>query len=447
VVVVALVVSVLSALGAGAEPQESPESPESPLGSGGAETAQSSEAAVTVIVLSGRLDPIMSDFITSNIEAAEVRDDIAVVIQVNSPGSVISDAEFLELARLIRDTSVPTAAWVGPTGARARGGVAQLLALVDDVGIAPGAKLGDMGDLKLPADEFGELWPGTDGRLLTETISRGDVSLIDASDEPTLPAFVATLDGVETETPDEGEARPVATTRVRSVGLSLGARLMHTVASPEVTYLLVVTGLGLLIFEFFTAGVGVAGIVGAGSLVLGSYGLWVLPTRWWAIALFLFSMVAFSIDIQTGVPRFWTAVGGIAFLIASLFIYSDGVPLSWITLLVGLAGMAFTMLSGMPTMVRTRFSTPTIGREWMVGELGRSVAAVDPDGTVEVAGALWRARTNRATPIGAEETIRVIGIDRLVLEVEPEEGGARDYRERGKSDDPVESESDAAAGE
>jgi len=45
-------------------------------------------------------------------------------------------------------------------------------------------------------------------------------------------------------------------------------------------------------------------------------------------------------------------------------------------------------------------------------------------------GARWRARTNRATPIAAGDPVRVVEIDGLVLEVEPEEGGAEDYREK-----------------
>ena len=49
-----------------------------------------------------------------------------------------------------------------------------------------------------------------------------------------------------------------------------------------------------------------------------------------------------------------------------------------------------------------------------------------------IRGATWRARTNRATPIEDASPIRVTGIDGLVLEVEPEEGGAKDYRERSK---------------
>jgi membrane-bound serine protease (ClpP class) len=84
------------------------------------------------------------------------------------------------------------------------------------------------------------------------------------------------------------------------------------------------------------------------------------------------------------------------------------------------------MVNGMPAMVRTRFSTPTIGRQSMIGELGIAVSGVDPDGTVKVHGAPWRARTNRATPIPEGEIIRVVAIDGLLLEVEPEVGGARD---------------------
>jgi membrane-bound serine protease (ClpP class) len=88
------------------------------------------------------------------------------------------------------------------------------------------------------------------------------------------------------------------------------------------------------------------------------------------------------------------------------------------------------MLAGLPATVRSRFSTPTIGRHSMIGELGDAIAAVDPDGVVRVRGALWPARTNRATPIAPGGRVRVVAVDGPRLEVEPEEGGARDHRER-----------------
>jgi membrane-bound serine protease (ClpP class) len=129
----------------------------------------------------------------------------------------------------------------------------------------------------------------------------------------------------------------------------------------------------------------------------------------------------------------WTGIGTVAFAAGSLLIY-DGIVLSWITLLVAVVGMVAAMIGGMPAMVRSRFSTPTIGREWMLDEVGTARTAVAPDGVVMIRDAPWRARTNRATPIEAGAAVRVAAIDGLVLEVEPTEGAARDYREHRGAD-------------
>jgi membrane-bound serine protease (ClpP class) len=89
-------------------------------------------------------------------------------------------------------------------------------------------------------------------------------------------------------------------------------------------------------------------------------------------------------------------------------------------------------VSAMPVAVRSRFSTPTIGRESLIGEMGEAAVEIAPDGVILLRDARWRARTNRATPIPAGSAVRVVEVDGLVLEVEPEEGGAQDYRERRK---------------
>ena len=68
--------------------------------------------------------------------------------------------------------------------------------------------------------------------------------------------------------------------------------------------------------------------------------------------------------------------------------------------------------------------------------------AVDPDGVVVIRGSRWRARANRATPIGVGAPARVVAVEGLVLEVEPEEGAARDYRDRARSRSKRRGESD-----
>jgi membrane-bound serine protease (ClpP class) len=228
--------------------------------------------------------------------------------------------------------------------------------------------------------------------------------------------------------------REAATTRFFKLGLI--ERLLHTAASPPVTFLLVVIGLALLIFEFFTAGIGIAGVVGAVCVVLGSHGLATLPLRGASLAVIIVSMLLMSIDVQVGIPRFFTGAGLILLALGSLTLFrsSDGgeIRLSWLTFISGMIAISLAFVVGMPSMVRTRFATPTIGREWMIGSTGRAVGTINPLGIVQIHDAQWRARTNRSTPIQDGQELRVAAIDGVTLEVEPLEGAARDYREMRK---------------
>jgi membrane-bound serine protease (ClpP class) len=105
--------------------------------------------------------------------------------------------------------------------------------------------------------------------------------------------------------------------------------------------------------------------------------------------------------------------------VAGTWLLYDGVPLPLVTAVLTLLGAGLFMLAAMPSVVRARFSTPTVGRESIVGETGSATAPLRPEGMVLVREALWRARTNRATPIAAGDAVRVVGVEGLVLQVEP----------------------------
>ena len=373
--------------------------------------AAAAAGEVDVIEVTGLIDPVEVDFIADSIRAAERRQSEALVIQLNSGGSVIADARLDALARRLAQARVPVAVWVGPSSARAEGGALRIAQAADVVGVAPGARV------------RGPVSGGVSGAV-------GPAARIDA---PVLGDFIVGLDGLQVGGRALDTARVVQTAggpRLQPVGVrfskpGLLPRLLHTVASPSVAYLLLVAGLVLIVFEFFTVGVGVAGAVGAGSLILALYGLSVLPTRPVSAGLLALGIAGFAIDVQAGAPRTWTVIGTIAMLVGSLRLF-DGHVVPWWTVLLVVGGVVLLMVAGMPAMLRARFSTPTIGRESMIGEMGAATADVDPEGTVTVRGALWRARTNRATPIVAGDTIRVVAIDGLLLEVEPEAGGAKD---------------------
>jgi membrane-bound serine protease (ClpP class) len=381
--------------------------------------AQATCDEVRVVEVSGLLDPVLADFVEETVTEADACGAVAVVLQLDSPGAVVSDDRVDELVRVITDADVPVTVWVGPSGAQARDEAAELVAAADVAALAPESRLRPEGARSFGSDEAVEAGRTDFGGRQAATVGDFIVNLADHG---------VAVEVREREDGEEIRREPV--TRTRFAALSLIDQLAHTVASPPVAYLLFVIGMALLLFELYTAGIGVAGFVGGLFFVLGAYGLAVLPASSVAVGLLVASVAAYGIDVQTGVPRVWTGIATVLFVIGSLTLYGDGVSLSWITLLVAIVGMALAMLGGMPAMVRSRFSTPTIGREWMIGEEGTARTAVSPDGVVVVRGAPWRARTNRATPIPEGAAVRVAAIDGLVLEVEPRQGAARDYRER-----------------
>jgi len=362
--------------------------------------AASGRGRVDIIEVSGIIDPVMADFMTSAVRGAQAHHAIALVVQLDSRNGVLSADRLHRLEREIAGSSVPVGIWVGGSGRPRAYHQAYGLFLAAAVrGVGPGAKVGP--DRALPK-----------GTVRAPTL--GDFVVGGGMKVPTKVVRVKGRPPQQRPDVDVQFAKP-----------TLLARMLHAVATPAVAYVLLVVGLLLIVFEFFTAGVGIAGVAGLVAATLASYGLGVLPTRMWAVLLLALGVFGYAIDLQAGAPRFWAAVGTIALAIGSVRLY-DGFSVPWIAMVIVIAGTALFMVGAMPVMIRTRFSTPTIGRESMVGELGTAGTDVAPEGTVEVLGAPWRARTNRATPIRSGDTIRVVGIDGLLLEVEPEEGGARE---------------------
>jgi membrane-bound serine protease (ClpP class) len=419
---------------------------------GGAAPRSSGRNGIVVVQVNGLLDPPNAALIKKSLrEAASSRVSL-IVFQLDGSGSL--DVNTASLVQAVRDSPVPVAVWVGPSGGGARGASALLALAGAYVSVAPGAHLGPINpvDFDHPHERFDKSGGRTDRLDAIDAVLDHRLSgksalaakLIDGT-QPTLFQFIVGLNGRTLHTAT-GDVR-MSTSRVVGVGtkrqlqnnqvvsfrkLDLVQQLAHTLGAPWVAYFLFVAGLALMVLEFYTASVGIAGAVGALMLVGGCFGFSHLPVAPWAIGLLVLGMFGLAIDLQAGGLGPWTFIGGAALIAGSVWLYNGASALEpawWIVVLVCGATLLF-VLSGMTAMVRSRFSTPTIGREELIGEMGVAEVGVDPDGVVRVRDALWRARTNRATPIAAGEIVRVVAIEGILLEVEPEAGGARDYRDR-----------------
>jgi membrane-bound serine protease (ClpP class) len=375
---------------------------------------------IEVVKISGLVDALNADLLRHALGRAAATHAEVVVVQLNSTGGVLGAAASAALGADVRTSTVPVAVWVGGSGRpRAVGQAFDLLRQAAFSGVGPGARVGPQGR--------------------TESGAQAVASGVVATSAPTLGDFIIDLDGRRL-----GSGPPLALAAVVRVAgqprrelrpgvdvaflqLSVLPKVLHGVASPNVAFVALLSAVALAMFEFFTAGVGVAAATAALIGAVAGYGLGALPTRPGAVALLLFAMFGFAVDVQSGAPRAWTVIGGAAGVAGSLLLYRGQTVSWWVLVVMGILVLLF-MLGGMPAMIRTRFSTPTIGRQSMVGAMGVALTGVDPDGTVTVHGAPWAARTHRATPIAAGHPVRVTGIEGLVLQVEPESGGARPAR-------------------
>jgi membrane-bound serine protease (ClpP class) len=87
--------------------------------------------------------------------------------------------------------------------------------------------------------------------------------------------------------------------------------------------------------------------------------------------------------------------------------------------LIIVLGAALWFGFALTTIVRSRFSTQTIGRDHLVGRTGTADTAISPEGTVLVDGAKWRARSTRVSGIEAGDEVQVVAVEGVVLEVDP----------------------------
>jgi membrane-bound serine protease (ClpP class) len=417
-----------------------------------AQAKESTGRGIDVVQVNGLLDPSNAALIRGSLRDAERHRSSVIVFQFDGSGAV--DVDVAPLVRAFENAKIPLAAWVGPSGGGAKGATALLALTAPVVGIAPSAHIGPVFPVRWDEPSAQVALEGgsqsTLGARLArlERVERRRLSGRDAAkvhvvdgQEATLQEFVVSLDGKTVPTADgpvklsllrgaAGHRRLNQDVRFHKLGLS--QQLAHTLNTPWVAYFLFVAGLALIVFEFFTAGVGIAGAVGAFALLGGCFGFSHLPIAPWAVGLLMLGILGLSIDVQAGGLGPWTFIGGAALVAGSIWLYDGASQLDpkWWVLLAVCGGTLLFMVSAMTAMIRSRFSTPTIGREELVGETGTAEVDVAPDGVVRVRDALWRARTNRATPIRRGDIVRVVSVEGIILEVEPESGGARDYRER-----------------
>jgi len=412
--------------------------------------AQGSELPVHVIEINGVIDPTNANFLRGQIAVAQ-DEASALIIELDTPGGL--DVSMRRMISAMLDSRVPVVVWIAPRGARAASAGTFITIAANLAYMAEATELGAATPVNLGSGETDE--------TLTRKATNDAVAFITelaelrgrnaewaedavrnaASIGATEAVEIDVVDGIASSTDEVlelmdgervvvGDDREIvletwdsvtgeATVAVERIGMNPLQRLLHLATQPEIAFMLVSLGSLAILFELYTSGIGLGGILGAISLMLGFYGLTILPTNWAAVALIILGMTFFLVDIYSPGLGIWTVGGSVALTGGGLLLFS-GTPLSvspWvIAAVVGVTASFF--LFAMTAALRLRRRPSVTGSEAMVGTTGVARTDLGPDGTVMTKGTLWNARSS-GDPISAGSKVRVEGTDGLLLIVGP----------------------------
>lgn len=245
--------------------------------------------------------------------------------------------------------------------------------------------------------------------------------------------LLAKADGRAVKVGDREQRLALADARTVVVETSWKERLLARIADPNVALILMMLGVYGLLFEFYSPGMAAPGVIGGICLLLGLYGMALLPVDFAGVALVLLGL-ALMIG-EAFLPSFGiVGMGGVvAFVAGAMMLVDADVPgftvaLQVVVPLAVVSAVTIALLGAMALKSRGR---PVVsGREAMIGA---PVVAIDAfpvagdEGWVAAWGERWRARAEQPMADGAAG--RVLAIDGLTLVVGPEaetdKGGPR----------------------
>ena len=403
--------------------------------------AQSEIRRVEILPLRGGfIDPPVVAQIGDVLDLAEREGAELVVLQITSRAGVSVDTA--ALTARIAASPVPVAVTIGPIGtAPSAGGAAAALWLAGHVrSLAPDATVGpldplDLSALDAPAPDAAAILAATPRtaspspealRVLEELTATAlpAEALVDAGlarISTGIEPLLVELDGVEVLTADGLRTlrlRPDEL-QVRFHSLGLVRRLLHAASTAPFVYLLLVIGLGLLLFEVFQPGFGVAGLAGVITAVVGIAGAFILPVRWWAVALVVLGLLLYALD--TAIAGFGpvTLAATAAFAAGSWWFYAaPALQLEWwLVALATLSALIFFVFV-LTVVLRAQAGPEGTVVEELVGRPGVVRSTLNPEGHVFIDGALWRARWIAEGKAGVGSAVVVTAVDGPVVLVE-----------------------------
>lgn len=408
----------------------------------------SASAEILKIVVNDTIQPISEEYIARAIDEAARRKDQAVLIEMNTPGGMVSSTR--EIIEKISSSPVPVIVYVTPTGGHAGSAGIFILEAADVAAMAPGTAAGAahpvvlVGPVQLKPDDDMKRKIENDAAALIRSVAAKRGRNIEAAEGAVRESKSFTeqealtqhlIDYVASSPKDlfrqikgkpfkrfNGETATLDLENQPVVGfdMTLKERILDALMDPNLAFLLLAIGALALYIEFNHPGAVIPGTVGVVFILIAAFALNLLPTRFAALGLILGAFALFAAEAKFASHGVLT-VGGIVLLtLGGLLLVDSPIPEMRVHLATALAisiplGIITAFLMGIA--LKARRNKVVTGEQGLVGETGVARTALSPQGKVFVHGELWDAVASSPLPIGQLVVVR--GVDGLILQVDP----------------------------
>ena len=401
---------------------------------------------VVEIKLDMMIHQVSAEYVERGIRYANEQNADAILLELNTPGGLVTATQ--ELVQAIYASHTPVITYVAPSGASAASGGFFVLLAGDLAVMAPGTNTGASHpvDLLVPSSDktmsekiesdlasYIRSIAQKRGRnvALADDAVRKSASFTDkeALDDKLIDAVAgspreifAHYDG-KTVQRFNGSTTTLhlADADVETYPMTRIESLLVWVADPNIAFLLGAIGLACLYVEFTHPGMVAPGVVGAISLVLALYAFNFMPINYAGVLLIITALVLFALEAKVTSHGVLAAGGIIAMVLGAMILVKSPWPEMRIHLSTALSvtfPLALITIILLRLVIAAKRRKAVTGDQGMIGALGVVQADLSPWGKILVHGELWDAHAGETISKGSR--VRVRKIEGLTLEVEPE---------------------------
>jgi len=194
---------------------------------------------------------------------------------------------------------------------------------------------------------------------------------------------------------------------------------MNSLLEPNIAYLILLGGLLLTFLAIVTPGTGVLEIGAFFCLILAGYAVYNLSINWWALVVLLLSVIPFVFAIQKPKREIFLGLSILLLVIGSVFLFAiDGwkPAVNPILAFISSSLTALFLWVAVRKTMQAAETRPVHDLKALIGETGEARSIIDKEGSVQIGGELWSARSEATIPVGSK--IRVVRREGFILVVE-----------------------------